>query len=128
MNPYNKVDFLKETNKKFASTKGKSTTKKTTTKKPKKFTQELKIMPDSTYTIKHGQKNKRVEVASRTKEGRPYKVKYKVIDENTIALTGADTANVKLTITPGPDLSELSWYKALQYTSRGLMLVRNVSA
>ena len=126
---YNKVDFLKETNKKFASSKGtKKTTTKKAAKKPKKFTQELKIIPDSTYTIKHGQKNKRVEVASRTKEGRPYKVKYKVIDENTISLTGPDTANVKLTITPGPDLSELPWYKALQYTSRGLMLVRNVSA
>ena len=127
-NLYNKVDFLKETNKKFASSKS---TKKTTTKKatkPKKFTQELKIIPDSTYTIKHDQKTKRPEVASRTKEGRPYKVKYKVIDENTIALTGAEAANVKLTIGPGPDLSELPWYKAAQYTARGLMLVRNVSA
>lgn len=34
---------------------------------------------------------------------------------------------VKLTIGPGPELSELPWYKALQYTARGLMLVRNVS-
>ena len=42
-------------------------------------------------------------------------MKYKVIDESTINLTG-------------PDLTELPWYKALQYTSRGLMLVRNVSA
>ena len=126
-NLYNKVDFLKETNKKFASTKGKSSTTKKPTKKPKKFTQEVKILPDSTYTIKHNQKSKRPEVASRTKEGRPYKVKYKVIDENTIALTGSDTAMVKLTIGPGPDLSELPWYKALQYTARGLMLVRNVS-
>ena len=126
-NLYNKVDFLKETNKKFASSKGKSTTKKTT-KKPKKYTQELKIIPDSTYTVKHGQKSKRPEVASRTKEGRPYKVKYKVIDENTIALTGSDSAAVKLTIGPGPDLTELPWYKAAQYTARGLMLVRNVSA
>ena len=129
-NLYNKVDFLKETNKKFASTKGKSSTtkKSTTAKKPKRFTQEVKIIPDSTYTIKHDQKTKRPEVASRTKEGRPYKVKYKVIDENTISLTGPDTANVKLTIGPGPDLSELPWYKAAQYTARGLMLVRNVSA
>ena len=122
---YNKVEFLKETNKKFASTKGKRpTTKK---KKPKKFTQEVKLIPDSTYTIKHGQKSKRPEVASRTKDGHPYKVKYKVIDENTIALTGPDTAMVKLTIGPGPDISELPWYKAAQYTARGLMLVRNIS-
>ena len=126
-NLYNKVDFLKETNKKFASSNKKTTTKKSA-KKPKKFTQEIKILPDSTYTIKHGQKSKRPEVASRTKEGRPYKVKYKVIDENTIALTGSDTAMVKLTIGPGPDISELPWYKAAQYTARGLMLVRNVSA
>ena len=126
-NLYNKVDFLKETNKKFASGNKKTTTKKPA-KKPKKFTQEIKILPDSTYTIKHGQKSKRPEVASRTKEGRPYKVKYKVVDENTIALTGPDTAMVKLTITPGPDISELPWYKAAQYTARGLMLVRSVSA
>ena len=128
-NLYNKVDFLKETNKKFASTKGKSkTTTKKPAKKPKKFTQEIKILPDSTYTIKHGQKSKRPEVASRTKEGRPYKVKYKVVDENTISLTGPDTAIVKITIGPGPDISELPWYKAAQYTARALMLVRNVSA
>ena len=126
-NLYNKVDFLKETNKKFAS-KGKNTTTKKPTKKPKKFTKEIKILPDSTYTIKHGQKSKRPEVASRTKEGRPYKVKYKVVDENTITITGPDTAMVKLTIGPGPDISELPWYKAAQYTARGLMLVRNVSA
>ena len=126
-NLYNKVDFLKETNKKFASNSKKSTTKKPT-KKPKKFTQELKVLPDSTYTIKHGQKSKRPEVASRTKDGRPYKVKYKVVDENTITITGPDTAMVKLTIGPGPDLTELPWYKAAQYTARGLMLVRNVSA
>ena len=126
-NLYNKVDFLKETNKKFASTKGKSTTTKKPAKKPKKYTQEVKIYPDSTYTIKHGQKSKRPEVASRTREGRPYKVKYKVVDENTITLTGPDTAMVKLTIGPGPELSELPWYKAAQYTARGLMLVRNVS-
>ena len=72
--------------------------------------------------------SKRPEVASRTKEGRPYKVKYKVVDENTITLRGPDTALVKLTIGPGPDLSELPWYKAAQYTARGLMLVRNISA
>ena len=126
-NLYNKVDFLKETNKKFASSKGKKSTAKKSTKKPKKFTQEIMILPDSTYTIKHGQKSKRPEVASRTKDGRPYKVKYKVVDENTIALTGPDTAKVKLTIGPGPDITELPWYKAAQYTARGLMLVRNIS-
>ena len=126
-NLYNKVDFLKETNKKFASSKGKSTTKKPA-KKPKKFTQELKMVPDSTYTIKHGQKSKRPEVASRTKEGRPYHVKYKVVDENTITVTGTEIAAVKFTIGPGPELSELPWYKAAQYAARGLMLVRNVSA
>ena len=125
---YNKVDFLKETNKKFSSSNKKKSTSSKAARKPKKFTKEISIIPDSTYTIKHGQKSKRPEVASRTKEGRPYKVKYKVIDENTIALTGPDTAMVKLTIGPGPDPTEQPWYKAAQYTARGLMLVRNVSA
>ena len=86
------------------------------------------MIPDSTYIIKHGQKSKRPEVASRTKEGRPYQVKYKVVDENTIKLTGFEAATVKVTIGPGPDLTEQSWYKAAQYVTRGMMLVRNVSA
>ena len=55
-------------------------------------------------------------------------MKHKVIDENTITITGSEAAAVRLTIGPGPELSELPWYKAAQYTARGLMLVRNVSA
>ena len=137
---YNKVEFLKETNKKFSGSSSSSsssrraatpTTRKTPEKKPepkeKKFSSELKLVPDSTYEIKHNQKSKRPEVSFRTQDGRAYKAKYKVVDENTIRFTARDSASIKLSVAPGPELSEQGWYKAAQYGARGLMMVRNAS-
>lgn len=140
---YNHVPFLKEANKKFASSgsnnrRSTTTTNSRTTKKPadknapeekkaKKFTQEYKFVPDSTFEIKHGMKSKRPEVSVRTVEGRSYKVKYKVVDENTIRIKAKDSTAVKVTVVPGPELSEQGWYKGAQYASRFAMMVRNAS-
>ena len=136
---YNKVDFLKETNKKFASSGRTSPTstvrsgaaKKANTSakpaKPKKFTADYTVIPDSTYTVAHALATKRPEVSARTKAGRSYSIKYKVVDENTISFTAPDSADIKLTVGPGPELSELGWYKGLQYGTRFLMMVRNAS-
>ena len=140
---YNKVEFLKETNKKFASsgksataskTKAKTAAKKTNAtaadkkKKPKNFTSEYTLVPDSVYVIQHGQKDKHPDVSFRTKDGHGYKVRYKVVDENTIRFRAPDSTAIKLTVAPGPDPSEQGWYKSLQYASRFLMMVRNASA
>ena len=140
---YNKVPFLKEANKKFSGSGGSSasTARKTPTPtnnraktaenkpepKAKKFTAEYKLVPDSTYEVKHGQKTKRPEVSFRTEDGHSYKAKYKVVDENTIRFTARDSASVKLSVVPGPELSEQGWYKVAQYGSRALMMVRNTS-
>jgi len=138
---YNKVPFLKDANKRFASS-GASSTRRTTTAaatagrktpvqkpepKTKKYTADFDLVPDSTYEVKHGQKTRRPEVSFRTKEGRAYRLRYKVVDENTIRFTAHDTTSVKLSVVPGPELSELGWYKAAQYGARGLMMVRNAS-
>ena len=138
---YNKVDFLKETNKKFASSgaptrQGPGPVRKKpapganaakTPAKPKKYITDITVVPDSTYTITHGLGTKRPEVGIRTKEGRSYPVRTKVVDANTIRFTAPDSADIKITVGPGPKLEEMGWYKGLQYSTRFLMMVRNAS-
>ena len=140
---YNHVPFLKEVNKKFASSgsSGRRTAQSTAArknvkqndkgakeeKKAKKFTQEYTFVPDSTFEIKHGMGSKRPEVSVRTVDGHTYKVKYKVVDANTIRIKAKDSTAVKVTVVPGPELSEQGWYKAAQYGSRFAMMLRNAS-
>lgn len=179
---YNHIPFLKETNKKFAasgntpSTRRAGSTRRTAdntkdkqAEKPKKFTVELDVLPDSTYLITHSQNSRRVEVSARTVEGRSFPFRYKRVDANSLnfyadapevdnrkarksrkarekevladtipdstALSVAEAApaptpvatKVKITVGPGPDITEMGWYKASQYAARFLMMARNVS-
>ena len=62
--------------------------KKVDDKKLKGYAGEVTLIPDSTITLQHGQKSKRITVTARTADGKTYKLKYKRIDENTIAIEG----------------------------------------
>ena len=50
-----------------------------------------------------------------------------MLDANRIEILSQDTAKVKLKVIPKRRREETGWYKTLQYTARGLMLIRNVS-
>ncbi|MBO4906565.1 MAG: cell surface protein SprA [Bacteroidaceae bacterium] len=62
--------------------------KKTPAKQFKGFAGEVTLLPDSFTILNHGQKSKRIEVTARTANGKTYKLKYKVVDENTIRIYG----------------------------------------
>ncbi len=65
-------------------------------KKPVKgFAGEVELIADSLVQLKHGQKSKRIVVTAKTEDGKPYKLKYKRIDENTIALVGPKSKKSK---------------------------------
>ena len=152
---YNHVPFLKKTNERF---KKQPTQKKKTPQKnvkadkdkkdPKQksaekddlkeqkalpknkntYQREVVLLPDTTIKVSHGKKSKRLIVTAKTKEGKPYNVKFKVVDDNTILLkpTG-DSVALKLSIVPKQPLEEQWWYDPAQYTARLLMMVRTVS-
>ena len=127
---YNIVPYLEETNKRFASSGKKSTTKtkKTKTTKPKPFTKEVELKMDTTVTLSHNLKSKKLEVTARTKSGEKYRLKYKVVDENKILIKNNDSISVKVTIlAKGSDGERSGFAKAMQYPTRALMMVRNVS-
>ena len=137
---YNKVDFLKEANKRFATAKKQPTSKiarqnakkqadrkKETEKKKREYNKEVQLLADTTVTIVHSRKTKRVEVRAVTADGKRYPIKYKVLDENKILIRNQDTVKIKLTVAPGPKPEEQKWYKTAQVIARGAMMVRNFS-
>lgn len=134
---YNHWDFLKEVNKKFSST-GKNSRPNAASKagrgkdskdeeKKKYFDKEIKLLPDTSQIITHNQKTKKVKVSAINKDGKRYPIQFKVIDMNKIEILSRDTVSLKLVVAPKPGPEEKTWYKTLQYATRALMLVRNVS-
>ena len=90
------------------------------------FQKELTLKPDTTLTVSHNKKSKRLIVTAKTKDGKTYPIKYKVIDQNKILIKNQDTAVIKLTVTAKPAADQEWWYKPAQSAARLLMMVRTI--
>ena len=132
---YNHVPFLKATNTRF-SKETRAQTRTTKTPKPKStkatgdkdkdaqalgkelpknsksYEKEITLMPDTTVSVNHGKKSKRVIVAGKDENGKTFKLKYKVKNDNTLLITNkVDTATkVKITVTPSPCPDSCRWW------------------
>ena len=95
--------------------------------KNKAYQREIALKPDTTVTVSHNKNSKRLIVTARTKSGKPYDVKYKVIDQNKILIRNLDTVQIMLSVTAKPSLEEQWWYKPAQSAARLLMMVRSVN-
>ncbi len=148
---YNHSPFLKKVNERFKKAIPKPDPKKKDTNNNKKkpaasgsaagkngkeeaklpknknaFEKELKLLPDSTFTVSHNKKSKRLMVSAKTKDGRTYPIKYKVVDQNKISIKGVDSTTIKLTVVAKPPLDNEGWYKTAQSAARLLMMVRSI--
>ncbi len=88
---------------------------------------EVTLAADSAIIVNHGKKSKKVNVVARTKDGKKYDIKYKVLDENRIRIKNLDTIQVMLSITPKKPSDNQWWYKPAQSAARVLMMLRSVS-
>lgn len=143
---YNKVPFLKGTNRKFSAqgsrsnmaarnqgrnpggrnaARGNATDKES--KKPKNFIKEVQLKPDTTLVLTHNMDSKRPKVTALTADGKRYILQYKVLDKNKIRIENQDSIQVKVTVLPGRKAEDQKWYKTLQYAARFAMMVRNAS-
>lgn len=144
---YNHSPFLKKVNDRFKKAipkptpkKKTSSTNKTATGKNGKnskenaqlprnknaFQKELVLLPDSIITVTHNKKSKRLIVTAKTKDGRSYPVKYKVVDLNKISIKGVDSTTIKLTVVAKPPLENEGWYRTAQSAARLLMMIRSI--
>lgn len=120
---YNHSPFLKKVNRKFSSSSSSSNKKND----PKNFNKEIQLKADTTLTITHNQKSKKLKVTAIRQDGQRYPIRYKVLDNNKILILTQDTVKVKLTVSPKKRTEDQFWYKSLQYTTRAAMMVRNIS-
>ena len=103
--------------------------KKALPKNQRSFEKEIILKPDTTITVNHGKKTKRIIVSAKTEDGKSYKLKFRKKDLNSIRITNkVDSAlKLKVTVTPKPELDNQKWYRTLQSAARFLMMIRNVS-
>ena len=128
---YNKSEFLKAANKRYASSLSKAAAPKPAGKgsaagRRTKMEKKVQLVPRSDNEFRHGLRTKRVRVTVVDAKGHEVPVKYRVKDENTLTFRTKDTADVKVTVLPMPNLEDEKWYQGLQLTARVLMMVRNL--
>ena len=96
-------------------------------KKQKGFAGEVTLRPDTTTTVTHNQKSKRITVTARDADGHEYKLNYKTLDENKIVIKNLDSMKVRVNVVAKPKLEDEKWYRMVQAAARFAMMVRNVS-
>ena len=154
---YNHIPFLKKTNDRFNKTpsrtprsnartkndgrntknEGRNTKndqqknkdEKALPKNKRAFEKEITLMPDTSIEVSHGKNSKRLMVSAKTTDGKSFKLKYKIVDQNKIKITSKVDSNtaIKIAVTAKEPLDNQTWYKTAQVLARGLMMVRNVS-
>ena len=145
---YNHIPFLKKTNDRFNKAAAKKVTPKKNTKEmaskngdnkskeqkelPKNqrsFEKEITLLPDTTITVSHGRKSKRLIVSAKTSDGKTFRLRYRTDGQDKIRIISkVDTATkVKITVTAKQPLEDKAWYKTAQCVARVLMMVRSVN-
>jgi cell surface protein SprA len=162
---YNHSPFLKKVNERFKKAPQKSQQPKKSQKsqqpqKPQKdqkaqkeekalpknkntFQKEITLTADTTLTIQHGKKSKRLLISAKRPDGKQIKLKWKVKDDNNITVrlpkelaatlhakdsTRKDsTLKVKLSVVAKEPLDKQWWYNPAQQVARLLMMVRSVN-
>lgn len=122
-NLYNKIPYIKDVNKRFANTRRPTTVEK----KPKKFERTYKLNPDTTITIKHNLRNKKIRIIAKLPDGKPFVFKHRVIDANSVEILTPSDKNIKFTIEEILNEKKSIWKEIGDYSLRLLMSPRNAS-
>ena len=121
-NIYNRVPYLKKVNQRFGNSR-----RGTAPRKAKKFERTFALLPDTTLTIKHNLRNKKVKVTASLPDGKPMTVKSRVVDMNTVEILNRGTENLKFTITEILKDEKSLWSEIGEHASRFAMMLRNVN-
>lgn len=122
---YNKNKYLKKVNQRFANSRRKSTTK--TNRKPKKFERTYQLREDTTLTIKHNLRNKKVKVTATTTNGKPFAIKTEPIDANSVKILTRGNQNIKFTVTEILKEDKNIWTEIGEHAARFAMMTRGAS-
>ncbi len=123
-NIYNKVPLLKRINQRFANKRPTQQRKR----KAKKFERTYQLKPDTSFVLRHNLRTSKVRVAATTVDGKPFAVKTRPVDQNSVeVLTRGDGTNIKFIVTEIIKEEKNFWKEFGDYTLRLAMTPRNVS-
>lgn len=121
---YNKVPYLKEVNKRFSSS---SRNRSQREKKAKKFERTYALKPDTTLTIRHNLRNKKVKVTAKTTDGKPFAVKTRPIDANSVEVITRGDKTLQFTVMEILKDERPLWREIADHAARAAMLVRSAN-
>lgn len=131
---YNKSKYLQKINKRFSTSSGarvanknNKDNKKTTTKKARKFERAFTLSSDTSTFVKHNLKTKKVKFTAEA-GGKPKKLNYKVIDDNTIEILDRGNDNIKVIVREEIKEDKKNFGSEFaEYSLRFLMMPRSLS-
>lgn len=124
---YNKVGYLKNVNARFASTSRRSTARE---RKPKKFERNMELKPDTSITIRHNLRTRKIRVTAvdaQQPDGKPIRVRYRVKDMNNVEVLDTGHTTLKFTVTEVLKEQRNFLTDVAQYATRIAMSPRNLS-
>ena len=98
-------------------------------KNKRAYEKEITLMPDTTLKVTHSRKTRRLIVSAKTEDGKPFRLRYRRLDDNSIRIMNkVDSAlKLKIAVSAKEPLDDKRWYRTAQSVARVLMMVRNVS-
>lgn len=126
---FNKVKYLKDINTRFSSSSRNNSraNQNSAANKVKKFERTYEMKADTTLTIKHNLRNKKLKVNATDTSGKPLPVKFKAIDANSIEILTKAEGNYKFVITEQTKEDRSKWRDVGDYALRLLMSPRSAS-
>ena len=119
---YNKIPFVKDVNKRFSNTR-----RNTPEKKPKRFERTFKLNPDTSFVIKHNLRTRKVKVTAKLADGKPFVMKHRVVDANSIEILTRSDKDVKFTIEEILKEDKSIWRQIGEYSLRLAMSPRSAA-
>ena len=126
---YNHSKFLKDINRKFSRSTSSSRPKnKNAAKQTKQFyEEEIHLLTDTSTIVIHNQRSRKLNISAIRADGSRVRLNYKVLDNNRIEILNRDSVALRLKIAAKKRKEDETWYKASQYVTRGLMMIRNIN-
>ena len=132
---YNKSSYLKRVNQRFipknVSTESKTVNGKEKESKekapPRQIEQKITLQKDKKIKISHRLNADLIKVTAYDSLKNVYKIKYTVLDKNTIEINPRENKSVSITVVALDPNDVSGWANVLQITARTLMMVRNIS-
>ena len=119
---FNQSKYLRQINQRFSANK-----REERRTKAKKFTRTFALKEDTSIVIKHNLNVKKIKVVATTTDGKPFAIKTKPVDDNSVEVLTRGKKSLKFTITEVIKEEKKFWDEVAQYTLRFAMMPRAFS-